>query len=291
MSRSSIPDGRLPGVHVTDMNRFLKCRMYWAFASPLRLNLEPLVPSKHLLLGTWVHAALEAYYTGHRSYEDLDTAYTESVTQSLQDIVQIEGQAPEDILQYVDLGRGMLEHYALWAPHYDRFEVLAVEHEFEVAFPGFRYTGKGDLIVRDEAGDLWVMEHKTYTQVPSPMSLGLSLQPALYVYAARRDPSLTQHGRVKGVMYNVLHKKIPTSPEPLKSGGLSKRANIGCSPVWYRKCVADAGLEMAAYEDFIQTLDPMKLNTRHHIVLTDVRMAVAMQCFRRVAEEDRKSVV
>lgn len=52
----------LPTVHVTDMVTFQTCRYRWDYSSPLRHNLQPRTPNKHLWLGTGLHHALAAYY-------------------------------------------------------------------------------------------------------------------------------------------------------------------------------------------------------------------------------------
>lgn len=283
--RTSVPSATPPEVHITDVGRFLRCRLQWHFASPLQRNLEPRVPSKHLLLGTWVHAALEAYYAADRDGGLLAQAYRDAVERDRLALEAQEGAVPEDIRAYMDLGAEMVAHYAVWAPDYDRFEVLATERKVAVEFEGFRYTGKIDMLVRDDQGRVWVVEHKTYSRIPAATHLGLTLQPALYLYAARQDPELSSYGPLEGMLYNILHKRTPRRPEVLKSGAFSQRANIACSPQWYRHCLACADVDPAPYADFIATLDPWKLNTRHAITMTADRLGIALECFHRVVAE------
>lgn len=44
-----------------------------------------------------------------------------------------------------------------WA---DRYEVYGVEAPYETVFLGYRYTARIDLLIRDEAGKIWVLDHK-----------------------------------------------------------------------------------------------------------------------------------
>jgi len=258
-----------PHVHVTDMMRFVKCRLLWHYASPLRNNLVPVKLNKHLVLGEAIHAALAAYYVSF----DADAGR--------QAYAKVCGDISEEITDYVTLGWEMLEHYFLWAPARDaQWEVLAIEKKLHKDYGAFVHDGIADLIVR-VGDDFWIVEHKTYSRPPSATVLGFSLQPASYVCAAREELGVP----VKGVIYNILRKKAPTTPKMLKSGRLEMRKNVGCTPEWYRKTVRDRGLDPTMYEDFIATLDPNKLNVRYAIEVTPRREGAFLHHFTAIATE------
>jgi len=275
-----------PVIHITDVQTFVQCRYRWYYSSPLQNNLEPVRPNKHLLLGTAVHAALAAYYDPSvpRSADVLISAYEEHTAEALVALEREIIEVPEDVIEAYSLGRVMLDHYAVWAPHHDDFEVLLTEYTLEHDWGDFTFQGTADAVVR-RGDDLWIVEHKTYTHVPSGTALGFSMQPPAYIHAARRDPEIVKHGNVVGVLYNILRKYPPASPGVLKSGKLSRRANIACSPYWFAHCVREAGQDVSEYADFIDTLDPFKLNYRAYITVSDQRMRVFEDYLRVLADE------
>jgi hypothetical protein len=269
----------LPTVHVTDMVTFQTCRYRWDYSSPLRHNLQPRTPNKHLWLGTGLHHALAAYYgrgATAKEWGGLLTAYDAWVAAQLPAVSRRCLGVPEAIQDYAALGRAMLAHYARWAPDHDDFEVLVAEHKVALPFGAYVYKGAIDLVVRDVHGELWIVEHKSYTQLPDVTTLALTLQPAVYLYAARQDPALTAYGPIAGVLYNILRKSAPTAPKPLKGGGLERRANINASPYSYADAVTAAGLDVADYADFIAGLDPWRFNRRVALRVSDAQLRVAM---------------
>ena len=74
-------------------------------------------------------------------------------------------EAPEDIAYTYEECRAALEHYF---NHYrvEPFRVVAVEREFRVSIRGYLYTARLDLVV-EEAGQLWILEHKSSSEIRS----------------------------------------------------------------------------------------------------------------------------
>lgn len=145
------------------------------------------------------------------------------------------------------LGGGMLEHYFLWAPKQDNFKPVKTEIEFEVKIPvpedislpnGFYnlqgnlfafcrehkevhpvvYQGRVDLLVEDEHGFYWIVDHKTAAQFGNTAYLDVDDQCGSYIWALRR----VLHLPIRGVLYNRLLKAAPHPPAVLKNGGLSQ---------------------------------------------------------------------
>lgn len=270
-----------PHVHITDVHTFLSCRVRWDYSSPMRQRLEPLRPNKHLFLGSALHYALGAYYGSGptvRDWRGLLPAYEAWVTEERQEIAnQLDGEVPQDIDDYIELGRVMLDNYELFSRAHDDFEVVMPEVSLEREYSEFRYRGTADLLIRDAAGDYWLMEHKSYTVVPDFDSLAFSLQAAAYLLAASDGEVGRLFGPIRGVIFNVLRKSKPTLPKVLKGGGLERRANLNCTPELYLREVRRQGLDPVDYERFAETLNPYRLNVRLAISPDDLSMRQAEQ--------------
>jgi hypothetical protein len=60
--------------------------------------------------------------------------------------------------------------------------------------------------------------------------------------------------RVRGAIYNMIRKKLPTVPKLLKNGELSRAVNISTDRRTYSQAVIDNNLNMEDYEEYISTL-------------------------------------
>lgn len=103
----------------------------------------------------------------------------------------------------------------MYEGYWDRYEldsnwkVLAVEYAGIVPLFGeggaktrFRLKAKIDLVVEDERGRLWLVDHKTHATLPKDKDLDLDDQFGLYAHVLR------QMGRpVFGIIYNTARTK------------------------------------------------------------------------------------
>jgi hypothetical protein len=78
-----------------------------------------------------------------------------------------------------------------------------------------------DLLVRDRAGDLWLVDHKTLRDFPSSPTTDLTYddQIALYLWALRQEGV-----PVVGAIHNYLRTRLPKRPAITKNGRLSRQA-------------------------------------------------------------------
>lgn len=284
----------LPSVHITDVTTFVGCRAKWHWSSPLRMSLTTREPNKHLWLGRVVHHALAAYYgTPKRSVETLRSAYMAEVKRTLSQTKQELGYVPEDIQEYAILGMNVLKHYALWAPQNDMFDVIMPEVplKLEVADGNgenaWVFSGQTDGLVRDQRGDLWLLEHKTSSRIPSERLVSMAWQGAAYTWAARHDEAVASVGRVRGVLYNFVLKAPPTKPQTLVSGGLARRANLRSTPEAFMAEVRAQGLDPDDYVDYAAKLASNRGNffRRYLITYTDEHLELFELRLRAVAEE------
>jgi len=125
----------------------------------------------------------------------------------------------------------------LWYYRDDPWETVAVEQEFEVKTPlevnGVRIYFKGiiDLVIRDEEGRLWIIDHKTASNIPMPTAFhAMDPQLMIYPWAAK----LAFGWDVAGIIYNYVKSKPPTVPQLTKTGLVSRRKIITDYPTLMR---------------------------------------------------------
>lgn len=207
-----------------------------------------------------------------------NTAQYHARSNDMQEIV-------DDYKEREELGRGMLNYYCgEWAPKNDNFKVVAVEQEFEVPVlvpldvylkstgstgwqNGFAvdtttrqlyykglpvvYQGRIDMIVEDEDGDLWIVDHKTARAFKEEMfHLDVDTQVTSYAWAAQ----FFLDKPIAGVIYNQIKKSYPTEPKVLKSGKLSKDKSQSTTYDLYVKAIEAGGHNEADYTEFLDYL-------------------------------------
>ncbi len=217
-------------LHVSQINTYNACpRMYrYQYVDCL----TPKIYDHKLFLGTGVHFALANYYSGN----DPLVAFNTWVEEELAKLPP--NTDPETLKEFekdADLGRALITHYVPWAQANDAFNVLAVEQEFVIPIrnpkTGRRchavYAGKFDGIAEDVYGNIWLMEHKTYSKIPSESELRLDSQAGYYLVAAQE---VFPNKRVLGVIYTILRKVHPAKAK---------------SEVIYRTQVLRNGCELA----------------------------------------------
>jgi len=268
-----------PHVSVSAMQEFLKCRQAWKFSSSRGYNLQPVIPNKHLLLGSAIHEALAAYYLRQKHTAEecvsmgiphIQAAYDAVWDQALYDVENsLLGEMPESVLQYNALGRNMLEQYERWAPENDDFEVIAVEHKMVVPVHHFDFVGVLDMLIKDKDGCYWVLDHKTLGRVPEYRELLFSLQASAYMWAARKVFDVP----ISGVMFNILVKTEVKSPSILKSGAISQNVRQATTRELVEQEIVRLGFDRKDYAEFIGKLGENKYNVRIPVVPTDGMLA------------------
>lgn len=242
-----IPSKR-QAVHITDMRTYMLCRRQWDWTSVLRQGLQPSMLPSPLFIGQGVHIGLEYGYRASLaaggdpmefSLHDALKAFNKWSKQRLQALEEVAGNLWEDEAeQYAadtHMGRVLLTHYSLWFPRRDeRFRLLGLENMFSTDVPGSRtvnYDGRFDGLVEDrKSGNLYILEFKTaaHTTDQKLASVFRDMQPIAYSWAASRV-----YGRpVKGVLYRVLWKKIPSEVTITSRGEFSRDKRQHISEEW-----------------------------------------------------------
>jgi hypothetical protein len=173
-------------------------------------SLGPIVPRRSLSMGKMVHAALAQWLQepeanlaelfAHAAAQDLldiKTAYKKKVGADIWDTELT------DYYEGVNLGVSMMNNYQQkWGtPIFDTFDCLQPEVELTIPIPDTQHFLKARLdgIIRErKTGDLYILEHKTYSNRPKEHKLEQDDQFLVYIWAARQ----MNLGDVVGLAYD-----------------------------------------------------------------------------------------
>lgn len=235
---------KLPEVHTSDRIAFKRCRRKWDLGSYQRQNYIPDRINDKLWLGTGIHYALSEYYEKGEPLVEAFTRWSESEILRIKATTGLWDEQMDMINETIDLGVGMLDHYAKWCRvEDDKYFKKVIHTEMEFTVPivdlaglptGYNYTGRIDGIVEDEYGAYWLLEHKTAANTDTT-KLPLDEQVGSYLWAAQQIYGL----RLEGVIYNVLRKRVPRVPDVLKNGNLSTNKSIDTTYEVYLGAVED----------------------------------------------------
>ena len=194
-----------------------------------------------------------------------------------------------------ELGLGMLRHYFKWARTRDNFTPIAVEIDFEVpilvpqgvevlpdgystvydtrdllclhdtqGFIDVVYQGRIDMLVKDEAGEYWIFDHKTAAQMGDLSWLVLNDQVTSYCWALQHMLKIP----IAGFVYNEIAKKVPKPPQVLQSGALSVNKQQDTTFDLYMEALVQGNFSIEAYQGMLNYL---KASPKQFVRRTQVR--------------------
>lgn len=203
-------------IHTSDRILFKRCRQQWDFASPLRMNLEPIpnAPSA-LWFGTGIHKGLEILYI-----HNLQTALDEWFKYCNEAEFDVEQTGKHSY----ELGVGMLTYYDRWRVKYDE-GLRWIGHEVERKMPirtidqeGVAYGYRLDGLIEDQNNRFWIGEFKTVASFDSNYDYLLNdEQTGSYDYYE----SLFRGIKIEGTYHRILRKENPKPLRVLAKGDLS----------------------------------------------------------------------
>ena len=216
-------------VSISDLVYFSSCRRKWLWSKLY----DTLYPIPAFFVGNVVHNGLEALYKEKGTERKAMNAVEKTIKGVLSNVsvnsVEFGGDEANELYEELaDLARAMMKHYFEFEAEKSLLKGGTVEHveltiRQTLSTPGWDYdsitiSGRADLIIKDVHGDLWVVDHKTSASY-TPYMPGLDVDEQLtgYMYLCWKKLGIVP----KGVIYNVLLKKIPSPPRVLKSGKLS----------------------------------------------------------------------
>lgn len=229
------------GTEVTD---FLRCRKRYQYAWVQ--NLQPKQKNDKLTIGSAIHKFLELWYSEHRASEAME-AMEQYITDNSMGMEEMQYE------ELKELARQVCIHYIQNYGMDENWTVKAVEMPFSIHLEGrINYIGTIDMLVEDEDGKLWVVDHKTTNSLEIyDKNSDMDRQISRYWYAIERYLDV----KIEGFIYNIILKDYPVEPKVLKSGQLSKDKSQRTTLQLYRAAIEYHGLKGEDYADFLQYLE------------------------------------
>lgn len=216
------------------VSSFVQCprEVYYSVVEGLR----PRLASMPLTRGTWVHSLLEARANGEnwrkKHKELLETARLE--------------QFDEEVEELATQCFNIVESYE-WVWRREKWKVIKAE--LTVERPMFQgkalYRGRIDLIVQDEAGDIWLVDHKTHAQFPDWRYRELAFQNYSYLWACKTAPEYLALGipQPKGFIYDYCKTNAIKTPTLTQAGKQSRSLKpSGTTLPTYRRWLRENGM-------------------------------------------------
>lgn len=284
-------------VSYSDIMLFLRCRRQWWHQSVAERESPTL--QWDLLLGSAIHAGLEAHFHG----ASMGVAVVEWWRDTYALLSQQRTFTSEENLKYreqIDLSRRMAHAYEEWAVQHDAaLRVIEIEYHFEVPLPACDITLKGiidGVVERD--GDIWLLEHKTRTTFDDIEVLFLDLQTTLYQWALTKVvqegklPGIAPDIEVRGVLYTMLKKSVIEEPKLVRNGtALSQDKSTPMTYEAFRAALQRFGFDSAPYEGTLQRLllQPHPLIRRFEMERTEAELRTALADVVRICEEMKRA--
>lgn len=218
-------------VSVSEINSFLRCRRQWDISSTSRQSLRhKTTPKVYFLVGSAVHAAIEAQAKGDDPFQALEDFIVDEAQNRIDAYTEVVGSGPssiewQDFEEAADLARALVRQYfetfGQENPLADQgLKMVAAEVSFKIPLrDGLDFVGTFDGVAVDleTESKVWLVENKTVAQRPNTDVLRFSNQMVGYCWAFQVLTGIP----VEGVLYNGIVKKPIEEPKVLKSGHLS----------------------------------------------------------------------
>lgn len=187
--------------------------------------LQPKQHERPLFLGSWIHACLETHYRdgdwkiGHQIYvNQWNKLFEEEQLALRQKGKRLLPPLPEVVER-------IMKSY-LWYWREDGWKPKYIETVLEVPTPlkidgrVFVFKGRLDLVIEDDDGLLWLVDHKSASTIPQPTAFhAMDPQLMLYPWAAEKQMGI----QLAGIIYNYVGSKPPSVPKINRNGTISKR--------------------------------------------------------------------
>lgn len=206
------------------------------------LGLQKKKKKRPLVFGTIVHAVIEAELEGQDWEEVLDAI-------DLKDgkMFRREKEMYGDLI--ADIRDIMKDYFIHWGDQLKpvKFDGRRSEHEFRIELgDGVWFTGKVDTVGKAK-GMRWLVEHKTFSRMPSEDERWRSIQAAVYFRA------LEEMGfkPVEGILWDYVSSKPCNVPGQTTKTGRVSQARIDTLPSRLRRWIKEGGLDKKDYPKLI----------------------------------------
>lgn len=189
----------------------------------------------------------------------------------------------EEVKMALPIMEGYFDYYKndQYKPYYYKDKCSEVHVEMPIK-SNVILEGYIDMLVTDQYGEVWIMDHKTHGKVPTGL-IKSNMQQGVFYYTLAKYLGIP----VKGVIWNYIVWKLPSEPELLKSGELSRRKNINSTWSTYRRVINQYGLNEEDYSDMKAILDgnEARFYTRQADVYPQAMVDQVMKDLKKSVEE------
>ena len=238
----------MPSISWSEVNLYRRCPK--AHDYKYHQNLEPKRPRTPMLLGKILHEMLEAYVNAKRlkNYDrdpwDVLAEYEDKYKKFFAEEKEEYGDIPaicEDLFErYLNRYRD------------DGLTYEGVEEFVATDLTGdLRFIGYIDARAVDEQGRRWLGDRKFHRTIPDAEARFHELQLTIYLWAWNR---FNPDQAADGILWDYARTQPPTQPDVLKSGELSKKANLRCDRATYEKAIEEHDLDPEDYQDYMTTV-------------------------------------
>jgi hypothetical protein len=213
-------------------------------------KLRPKKKGLPLTRGDWLHQMLQHHYDGEGwkpIWKELARDFNNLFEEEREELGDLPGETARIMRSY-------LRH---WKSEDKGWHVI--DSEMNETWPlatGLDFNFIVDLIVEDNRGGLWIVDHKTVKSFMDADFMLLDTQLARYFYCVQQ----MGYKPMRGIIFNEIRTKPPAMPKLLKDGGLSKRANIDTDYQTYLGEIQRHGLNPEDYREILLRLARTKAN-------------------------------
>lgn len=239
------------GISLSAVNSYRACEQQYYYRYVERLSKK--MPRKQLETGSMIHLYLETYYLEIRTQQEEGAGFNPRYAHQLAQVAVSREYSPrlkraretfvaagmlteaKWVVELEQRIRRIMDNYFFFRGESDaeEYEILHVEVETNVnilrprgGLPRVTSFGKVDLVTRNKYnGRLNLWEHKSGEEIPEQSKRLRDLQTLLYTEKLK-VLGIIGDERIDATIWNYVRTKEPTVPEVLKSGGLTKRANL-----------------------------------------------------------------
>lgn len=251
-SRVLTDDGQI-NISQSKVKTWLTCRR--AYHNKFVLGLQKKKRSRPLVFGTVMHEIAEAQLEG-QDWEKVLNKIDLKNKQLFRKEVEMYGNLIEDMR---DIMKDYFEHWGDQVKPIKGSDGRRSEHEFRIELDkGLWFTGKIDAVVKAK-GLKWLMEHKTFSRLPSEGERWHSVQAAVYFRAAEE----MGFPRLDGVLWDYVSSKPCNVPGELTATGKISQARIDSLPTRIKRWLKDEGHDK---KKFAKMLADTKTNRSNRFI-------------------------
>jgi hypothetical protein len=251
-------------VSQSSINTWRKCKKqyHYKFIEKLEKKAAPV----SLYKGKIIHELIEARING-KDWRPVLKEHLEEFDKMFDEEKIMYGDLPTDLPAIMEGYERMYEDEDL-----TYLELHGKKAEFDFFVPlddkpieesELVFTGKIDTVARDSNNRVWLMDHKTFKKLPSENFRFVNQQSLLYSWAmpfmGLPEPD--------GMIWDYIRTKLPTKPQILARGGISKAKSIDTTYDTYLGVIIENNLDPEDYRDILNNLQGAELNFYRRIYL------------------------